>query len=225
MEFKRNNSDRNSDCFIRRLSMCDNFFCKPLIVYKISSKDSLENTKQAIKILITKKQICNIFIENDYFNEFLDILNNEQYKEVANKLLKYNKLTSTPDLCIVIGGDGTVLWSHSLFGINNRPPFLTFNMGTLGYLAYYNCKLMQEIFIQVFDHPKNELIMEKRSTLMFHKILKDDVVKKETDKKTLLLDSSNVVEGIALNDLVINRESQRAIILDIFLNCTFFTTH
>ena len=201
----------------RRCSSFENYFTKPLIVYKISSEEALNFAKSIIKYLMDKEGIVNIFIEAEYSNKFLEL--NEKNNKNSSKLQKFDSEISQADLCITIGGDGTVLWSNYLFGLNKRPPFLTFNMGTLGYLAYYNCAIFQEILSLIFDNPTNEIIMEKRSTLVFNRTTKKEIL---LSKETGIY--KNTGEGVALNDLVINRDSLRAIILDIYLNNNFMTT-
>jgi NAD kinase len=140
-------------------------------------------------------------------------------ESVYHKIQDYDNKNSKTDLCITVGGDGTVLWCNYLFGLVHRPPFLTFNMGTLGYLAYYNSLLHKELIENILNNPKNELIMEKRSMLVYKRITKKDILSKDNKNQT-----SEGEEGVALNDLVINRDSLRATILDIYLNNNYMTT-
>ncbi len=173
-------------------------------------------------MLLLHQDITAVYIEPEYRFQFKDLEVKESVKDTRFKFQDYNNDESRPDLVITIGGDGTVLWSNYLFGLKQRPPFLTFNMGTLGYLAYYNCKLLEEIITLIITNPKDFLIMEKRSTLEFGKITKKDIIKEQK-----IEDQDRVPikkEGDALNDLIISRDSIRAVILDVYLNDNYMTT-
>lgn len=57
-------------------------------------------------------------------------------EDVANQL----------DLVVVLGGDGTVLWTCHIFGNRAVPPLVPFNLGSLGFLTpfqpHYVCKVL-----------------------------------------------------------------------------------
>jgi len=210
----------NSNFFCRRLSLNNNYFSRPLLVYKVSSEEALNYTKQAITYLATIKRITEIYLEKEYFEHFID--EKGIVKKEYGNLQRFDDKCPNVDLCITIGGDGTVLWSNYLFKLNIKPPFLTFNMGTLGYLAYYKCTLFKEILDIIINNPKEELIMEKRSTLVFRETTTDEVLKAHKDKKEQFKEFKPK-QG-ALNDLVIGRDTLRAIILDIYLDYNYMTT-
>ena len=41
------------------------------------------------------------------------------------------------NLCVIIGGDGTLLWATGIFGFGPMPPVVAFNLGSLGFLVEY----------------------------------------------------------------------------------------
>ena len=41
------------------------------------------------------------------------------------------------NLCVIIGGDGTLLWAAGIFGYGPMPPVVAFNLGSLGFLVCY----------------------------------------------------------------------------------------
>ena len=131
---------------------------KPLIVYRIRSDEVMEKTIDIIKFLIKKKYIEYVFLENvDNINSEILFGNkdNEKYFKI------FNKETEDSNLCIIIGGDGTVLWANSLYGEKKKPPFLCFQGGNLGFLAIYELKNYEEIFEDLYENKKYQLIHRK----------------------------------------------------------------
>ena len=131
---------------------------KPLIVYRRRSDEVMEKTIDIIKFLIKKKYIEYVFLENvDNINSEILFGNkdNEKYFKI------FNKETEDSNLCIIIGGDGTVLWANSLYGEKKKPPFLCFQGGNLGFLAIYELKNYEEIFQDLYENKKYQLIHRK----------------------------------------------------------------
>ncbi len=154
-------------------------FVSPLIIYKINNKNALEYAKKIIQYLLDQVLIKVIYVEElENFVEFMD----------ANILCLFDNDTCNPDLCIVIGGDGTCLWSNYLFKNKNRPPFLTFNLGHLGYMSIYDCEEYIEVLDELYN-TKKQLLFEKRSTIECN-----------------ILNSTSE-SSIALNDVVIEKVS------------------
>eukprot|EP00887_Chlorella_sp_A99_P003321 scaffold26.g3321.t1 len=53
------------------------------------------------------------------------------------------------DLCITLGGDGTVLWTCSLFGSGPVPPIVPFAMGSLGFMTPFPIDCMDAVLGRV----------------------------------------------------------------------------
>ena len=95
------------------------------------------------------------------------------------------------NLVITIGGDGTILWGNHLFTGYEKPYFITFNLGTLGYLSYYNCQDYKKIINHLFL--MSYIDYESRSTL--------DILFKSKNKEL------NDLQLNALNDIVLEKGS------------------
>lgn len=158
----------------RRISVVPkiNYF-QPLVVYKWNSDMAHQYCLKIVEYLLLKDNISFIYLE-DINKVNLEILIKfssddnskiEELKKNQNKIKLFSlKESPPPDLCIVIGGDGTTLWTHHLFEDKKKPPFLNFNLGTLGYMSIYKC----EDYIEVLDElwsPYRIMTHEKRSTI------------------------------------------------------------
>lgn len=107
---------------------------KPLIVYRIRTQKVFDITKEMVKFLIESNFVEYIYIENmKEINSEIIFGNNEKQKYF--KLFDLEKEDS--NLCIIIGGDGTCLWANALYKDKEKPPFLSFHGGNLGFLAIY----------------------------------------------------------------------------------------
>lgn len=162
------------------------------IIYKYFNKDALEYSIKMIEFLNNLKMFDIIFVEelSSYMSlaerlnipiresifpqdNDLDLQLNSNY---STSIVKYNKLEnkSDVDLVIIIGGDGTVLWGNSLFSQCKKPPFLTFNLGTLGYLTYFSCSEYERIFTELFLKEETIISYERRSCLEVNYIPKEN---------------------------------------------------
>jgi len=169
----------------------ETLFVSPLIIYKINNKSALEYAKKIIQYLLDEVLIKVIYVEElENFNEFID----------TSILRIFDNDTCNPDLCIVIGGDGTCLWSNYIFKNKDRPPFLTFNLGHLGYMSIYDCEEYMEVLEELYN-TKKQLLFEKRSTI-----------------ECKLLNSTSE-SSIALNDIVVEKNPGTHMIkLNIFVD-------
>lgn len=182
-------------------------FESPLIIYKITSETALRYSKLVVKYLLNKQIIKTIFVQKQIYPTFFELTTDEN----SNKLAIFEKNNSKVDLCIVIGGDGTVLWSNNMFPIDQqRPPFLTFNLGTLGYMTYYDCDMYRDVLEELLNETseKTNISYEKRSTLFGKFISIDDNDDSEPENSV-----------IALNDIVIERGDKTHLVsLEIYIN-------
>jgi NAD kinase len=177
--------------FLRRRSIDPNkTFISPLIIYKVISTTAFDFAQRIIEWLINRQEVEIIFVEEL-----------EKFQKQSQKISLFTD-TSNPDICIVIGGDGTCLWASNIFKDRNRPPFITFNLGHLGYMAIYDCDLFQEILEELYNNKKT-ILFEKRSLL----------------ECTLKNEDETITSVIALNDIVVEKEqSSHMIRLKIFVD-------
>lgn len=180
-------------------------FENPLLVYKIKNEMALRYSKLIVKYLLNKSMIKSIYLQKEVFENFEELTTEENQE----KLLIFNKKEKV-DLCIIIGGDGTVLWCNSMFPIDyQRPPFLTFNLGTLGYMTYYDCDMYRDVLDELLNDKleKHHISFEKRSTLQCKFTSVDE--NEETEKN----------KYIALNDILFERgEDGHIVSLEIYIN-------
>jgi NAD+ kinase len=175
----------------------------PFLIYKIVSETAHKYAKLIIKYLLKKSSIKSIFVQNQCFDSFFELTTDEDSEK-----LKFFTKESKVDLCIIVGGDGTVLWCNNLFDTDQeRPPFLTFNLGTLGYMTYYNCEMYKDILDELLEFKDKNIYFEKRSTLLCEFFSVD--AGEETIKEKL----------VALNDIVVYRgDGTHIVSLDIYVN-------
>lgn len=109
---------------------------------------------------------------------------------------------------ITIGGDGTVLWAHKVFGETQQPTYLCFNGGTLCFLSIYN--ILEVANVMNFFHTK---ILSGQSfrTKEYPRLL------------SMLCDNNtcDLIKKYALNDISIERSTPSIVIMDLYLNDCF----
>jgi len=100
-------------------------------------------------------------------------------------IIGVDKLDDTPippaDLCIVLGGDGTILSAARALGQTNTP-LLGVNMGKLGFLAEFNIEHMQKHFDDVLAgkiEPTRRIMLEaslrQNGTKIFSSLVANEV--------------------------------------------------
>jgi NAD kinase len=181
----------------------ESIFCKPLLIYKIVSETALRYSKLILKYLLKKNLIKIIFVQKECYDPFVELATDED----CDKIRIFTREEDV-DLCIIVGGDGTVLWCNNLFDPQKqRPPFLTFNLGTLGYMTYYNCDMYKDILDELLDNNEKIISFEKRSTLSCKFISIDPRMELEKE------------QSIALNDIVLERgDGTHLVSLEIYVN-------
>jgi len=145
-------------------------FKKPLIIYKLSSDKALTASLKMIEYFLNIDTTEEIYLEDLQLMKSCfdcpvnwEITMTKTCKNIS-KLKQFNLKEHKSDLCIVIGGDGTIVWANSIFESESRPPFLTFNLGTLGYMAIYFFENFEKVLNDIFDK-NTKLYVEKRSFL------------------------------------------------------------
>jgi len=164
----------------------------PLIIYKITSDEALIYCLKIIQFLLELNFIDKIFVEDVNLicaglvekRKELNCLK-ETKKEDIKKICEFNLHENKPDLCIIIGGDGTILWANHVFQSELRPPFLAFNLGTLGYMATHYAEFFKDILENVFN-PSAPIYYETVTLLKgkFSKMMKQSK-EKELSKQNL----------------------------------------
>lgn len=175
----------------------------PFLIYKIVSQTAHKYSKLILKYLLKKMSIKSIYVQPQCFDSFNQLTTDDD----SEKLKIFTK-DSPIDLCIIVGGDGTVLWCNNLFDYDKeRPPFLTFNLGTLGYMTYYNCEMYKDILDELLDYKDKNILFEKRSSLVCEFISVDSSEETIKDK------------CIALNDIVVYRgDGTHIVTLEVYVN-------
>lgn len=229
---------------MERRSIClKTNFCKPLFVYKVIYDKAYEYCLKIIAYMFGTQCLKTVYVEDlQYFTpECFQKISDNISRIDFGRIEKFDLNISTPDLVIVIGGDGTTLWANDLFGSKERPPFLTFNLGTLGYMAIYNCEDYQEVLQELLNLHEDLIKLEKRSTLSC-KIKNRDQIASETSNLQEVQNGgcgnciSNIINDVqywevdacelfALNDVVIERsDSLQCVNLQIYVNKEPLTT-
>lgn len=176
-----------------------------LLVYKYFNESAIKYARIIGEHLFKKKFVDTLYVEQ--LSVFEGITNCHE------SLVVFDSKTHATliNLVIVLGGDGTILWANYLFTGYAKPKFLTFNLGTLGYLSYYKCESYEEVFYELFSREEKSISIENRSTLDVEFI---------TSKPELLANRVN-----CLNDIVFDKgESIHMIKSKIYINGEYFTT-
>ena len=179
-------------------------FNKPLIVYRIKTPKVFDFTKEIIKCLITKNYVEYIYLES------LKEINSEAiYGDKKNE--KYFKLfdinNEDSNLCIIIGGDGTCLWANRLYKYKNKPPFLCFHGGNLGFLAIYYPENHEKIFDELYKTENYKFITRKEiKCTEYEKEKKDE--KDDTNQDIENFEGyKEKITYNALNELTLEKDS------------------
>jgi NAD kinase len=200
-----------------------------LIVYKYFCKEAIECARNIVEYLIELNIVTTIYTEES--DNFKDIAKKNKTnfisKNITNEIVCENgglddfepkirlKVFDKDDCCdvdlvIIIGGDGTVLWGNHLFTGHKKPPFLTFNLGTLGYLTYFKCSDYKLVIDELLIKQERMIEYEKRSTLDINFISEDEKFKNKTLNclNEVILDKGSGIQMIKthiyVNDLKLN---------------------
>ncbi|XP_013382776.1 NAD kinase [Lingula anatina] len=123
-----------------------------LIIKKIYDDHVSRPFKDLVKYLVSEKQMI-VYVEAKTLDEpsisadrdFLDIL-----KSVTLFQEDKDNLTDKIDLVVCLGGDGTLLYTSSLFQLS-CPPVLSFHLGSLGFLTPFQFENFREEVDQVIE--------------------------------------------------------------------------
>ncbi len=186
-------------------------FSKPFLVYRTESENSIIQARNISKYILSKFPIETIYIEKPsevnsdlVFDTEDEKILREKHKNVFQS---FSPETEKSDLCIIIGGDGTCLWANYCYRKNKQPPpFITFHLGFLGYLAIYDINNYKEVFDEL---EKGNFLYEKRNLISSELFKYDDNI---SNKK-------KIDNYVALNEMLIQRgSSSKRICLNIFMD-------
>lgn len=145
------------------------YYKKPLIIYKITNDDALIYCLKIIQYFLELDFTEKIYVEDKNLISECFFIDREEFKFLSEikkdklkNILQFDLNENEADICIVIGGDGTILWANHIFKDEIRPPFLAFNLGTLGYMATYCSKTYKTILDDVLN-PETSIYYEKRT--------------------------------------------------------------
>tara|TARA_B100000965_G_scaffold132258_1_gene110235 strand:+ start:542 stop:1441 length:900 start_codon:yes stop_codon:yes gene_type:complete len=145
-----------------------------LIIYR-SDSTIAKDTSIYCENILKSKGIDSLKIDSAFNKESLQ-------KQLQNTL-------QTPELAIVLGGDGTVLKSVNVL-IYFNIPILSFNIGGhLGFLSQDKSFLLNKLFLYLLE--KDEFLIETRN------MLQCNLYKQDQDQKNLTIEPINYS---ALND-------------------------
>lgn len=124
-----------------------------LIIKKRNDRFNMDRLKKVGEYL-AKKHSVKVYVEPNVYSKY------SQHFHCFNE-----KMADKIDLCISIGGDGTLLYLNSLFQkIDSIPPVLAFSTGNLGFLINFHHKDIEKVIEKYLTAPKNFHI-SNRSTL------------------------------------------------------------
>lgn len=172
-----------------------NSFNKPLIVFRINTPKALEFAIKIARYIIESKYIEYLYVEDLSLLNSNKVFGNDNY---SSYFKSFDLESEDSNLCILVGGDGTALWGNNLFKNKERPPFLNFHYGYLGFLMIYDPKDYEKILDELYS-PNGVYHFQNRS-LIEHRILNEK-------------DNTEVKKFYTLNDVVIDRSANKKIVV------------
>jgi NAD kinase len=163
-----------------------------LVVKKNTTESNLvEIYNECITLLLSKD--CQVYTEDSDWNH--------------NNTVKFTpNLQSKINLLVTLGGDGTVIWATSLFKDCEIPPVVSFNLGSLGFMARFPPTNVSETLQNILS--SEYLTVEKNSLL-----------------KYFIQDEEHSYRGICSNEICVDRGSFGNLLeVEIYLEGVFCTT-
>ncbi|KAJ3064711.1 NAD(+) kinase [Podochytrium sp. JEL0797] len=117
------------------------------------------------------------------------------------------------DLVVTLGGDGTVLYTSSLFQ-NRVPPIVPFHLGSLGFLTVFNHTTYQTVLKEILDGKPQHINMRMR--------LQADVYSKPVENASTRVNEPRYGEDedSGLGELVFSRKVLNEVVVDRGVNST-----
>lgn len=177
-----------------------------IIITKTSDVSLLYLTRELVEWLLVEYPNMTIYVE-DFFNTDQFAANELCYdSKCCDTRIKYwnkkfiDEHDAFFDLCITMGGDGTVLFASWLFQ-QHVPPMVSFALGSLGFLTNFNFEnFKEELPVILKSKIKTNLRMRLECKIYRRKCIEKDIT---TGNKVCLMEC--VEEYQVLNELVIDR--------------------
>ena len=132
-----------------------------LVIKKINDKSIVPDFVTLIDWLINTEHL-NVVVESKVLKEKTLRTNSTFYNLKEDLLMLNKKNIDSVDLIMTLGGDGTLLYTASLF-VGPMPPVVPFYHGSLGFLTPHKFQNYQEIVSNVISG-KSDLTVRSRLT-------------------------------------------------------------
>lgn len=199
-------------------------FNKPLITFSEKAEGAYDYAKKIGKLLIDKGYVEFLYVEEiEKLNTEKVYGNNSEDKEKYFK--KFNIENDDSNLCISIGGDTSCLLANALYKDKERPPFLCFHKGNLGFLSLYEPANYEEILDELYSNEENFSYMERKlieCEMHSNEKIIEKLKESESDKEQQKIKKEET-KFMALNDITVERENSM-LTLDIEMDNEFLAT-
>jgi len=150
--------------------------------------------------------------------EHLDDFQNDEKVKYFRKFDAYEEIAKECNLCIIIGGDGTCLWANSIFKNLDKPPFICFHGGNLGFLTIYDTKGYAKYLDELYTEQAYAIIQRKEiKCSLYEKDKKDQKIPSIVRKQTSVGEMSQDFGGYhfkeeynALNEVLLEKTKNMA---------------
>ncbi|KAK2641174.1 hypothetical protein Ddye_022937 [Dipteronia dyeriana] len=139
--------------------------------------------QRKLNIYVEPRVKVELLTESSYFN-FV-----QTWKDDEEMSLLHTKV----DLVVTLGGDGTVLWSASMFK-GPVPPIVPFSLGSLGFMTPFHSEHYRDCLDSVLRGP---ISITLRNRLQCHVIRDAAKNEYETDEPILVLNEVTIDRGIS----------------------------
>ncbi|XP_058730329.1 NAD(H) kinase 1-like isoform X2 [Vicia villosa] len=136
-----------------------------------------------LQIYVEPRVKVDLLAESSYFN-FIETWSDD--KEIL-------KLHTKVDLVITLGGDGTVLWTASMFK-GPVPPIVPFSLGSLGFMTPFYSENYKECLESILKGPISITLRHRLLCHVIRDAAKDEL---ETEEPILVLNEVTIDRGIS----------------------------
>lgn len=203
-----------------------------MIVTKPGDPTLLSLTFKLTEWVVRNFENINVFINEQYIHtkEILSCSTGDGFsvKAWTEDLIQQIKF----DLCITLGGDGTVLFACSLFQ-EIAPPIIPFHLGSLGFLTVFNFKGFENWLPNILEGGKVPAITRMRFTCAYFESQLDLCNSSKVNEQNCTSCKNFGKDGVptpsktyqVLNELVVDRGSSAAMIqVELYANNEHWTT-
>ncbi|XP_050420898.1 NAD kinase-like [Adelges cooleyi] len=180
-----------------------------LVVKKKDDEGAVNALVDVIIWLIQKKRV-KVFVEKAVANDLI-LINNLKLSAVRQELSCFENdnaiMKDTIDFIICLGGDGTLLYTCSLFQ-ETVPPIISFNLGSMGFLAPFSIQHFQKDITKVLEGCATIFRRDRIACKLFKK--EDDLME-------------HPIHFTVLNDVAMRRISSSLTNLNVYHDGYFVT--